>query len=67
MRSYRRHCGRQVLVTSGDITFAGRLVDARRDQLELADAHLVAEDGRRTPLEGLLLVEGAGVRWVQVL
>ncbi|MBM0205047.1 hypothetical protein JNW90_19815 [Micromonospora sp. STR1s_5] len=65
--SYRRLVGSKVLVTSGDTTFAGELAAAPAGRLELVDAALVANDGGRTPLSGRLLIEGAHVRWVQVL
>ena len=50
-------------------TFAGHLQAARRGALELREAAVMSPTtgAMREPLQGLLVVEGARIRWVQVL
>jgi hypothetical protein len=66
MNDYKPLIGRRVLVFTDFLTFDGTLVRVGRDPLGLEQAHAVANDGGRQPIDGDTLVPAARVLWVQV-
>lgn len=65
--AYRRHLGRRIIAQLGDgTTISATLVRARRRELELGEAAMVAGE-RRTPIDGTVVIERASVAWVQVV
>ncbi|WP_067171170.1 hypothetical protein [Microtetraspora niveoalba] len=62
---YRRHVGRRLIVQLDGETLDGVLQRADRRTLTLRETALVAGD-RRTPIDGLVVIERARIAWAQV-
>ncbi|MFF3671697.1 hypothetical protein [Microtetraspora malaysiensis] len=62
---YRRHVGRRLIVQLDGETLDGVLERTDRRTLTLRETSIVAGD-RRTPVDGLVIVERARIAWTQV-
>lgn len=66
MRDLRRHVGRRVIVLLEDSSIDGTLTRADSDVIELEDATALPEQGPAAPIDGLVVIPGPRIFWVQV-
>lgn len=66
MHDYRPYLRQRVIVVLADHSLAGELVDIGKSVLVLAEVTMLAEGQPPAPVDGVAIVPGERVVWVQV-
>lgn len=66
MKDLRTYISRRVIVETDTLTFSGVIARTTASTIELEHVESLAENGERTPVDGVIVVPAARVAWVQV-